>query len=112
MSDQKPKDEAEESSSKGREESEAGEYSKGHAEQFSSEWFAGIGAGMKGVSRKLFDHVPPDLRQKVVHQARSQGPGSAATVVEGAALKARGLKTKLALKTLAKLLRLLDTKGK
>ena len=81
-----------------------------HAEQFTEEWFAGIGAGIKGVSRKLLDHVPPDLREKVVDQARSHGPGAAATAVNAAALKTRSLKAKLALKTLAKLLRLLDSK--
>lgn len=111
MPDQEPKEEAEESSTARRDDSATDRHSKEHAEQFTSEWFAGIGAGMKGVSRKLLDHVPPELREKVAERARSQGPGSAATVVQGAALKARGFKTKLALKTLAKVLRMLDSKS-
>ena len=86
------------------------ERAKDRDEQSTEEWFAGIGAGIKGVSRKLLDHVPPDLREKVVDQARSHGPGAAATAVDAAALKTRSLKAKLALKTLAKLLRLLDSK--
>ena len=92
------------------EESEAKDAEKGDGEKTVEEWFAGIGAGMKGVSRKLLDQVPPEFREKVVEQARSHGPGSAAVVVEGAALKARGFKAKIALKTLAKLLRVLEAK--
>lgn len=84
--------------------------SKDPDEQTTEEWFAGIGAGMKGVSRKLLDHVPPEIREKVVEKARSHGPGAAATAVNAAALKTRSLKAKLALKTLAGLLRLLDSK--
>ncbi len=75
-----------------------------HAEQTPEEWFSGIGAGIKGVSRKLLDHVPPEIREKVVEQARAHGPGGAA------ALKTRNLKAKLALKTLGGLLKLLDSK--
>jgi hypothetical protein len=80
-------------------------------EQSQEDWFAGIGAGIKGVSRKLFDHVPPEIRSKVVEQARSHGPGAAAAAVNAAALKTRSLKAKLALKTLGGLLKLLDSKG-
>lgn len=82
----------------------------GQSERTPEEWFAGVGAGMKGVSRKLLDQVPSDLREKVAEQARTNGPGSAAVMVEGAALKARGFKSKFALKTLAKILRALDLK--
>jgi hypothetical protein len=74
------------------------------------EWFAGIGAGLKGASRKLLDHVPPEIREKVAETARSHGPGEAAVVINAAALKTRSLKAKLALKTLAGLLKLLDSK--
>ncbi len=87
------------------------ERAKEHDELTTEEWFAGIGAGMKGVSRKLLDHVPPEIRKKVVETARSHGPGEAAVVINAAALKARSLKAKLALKTLAGLLKLLDSKG-
>ncbi|MFT6241890.1 MAG: hypothetical protein ACJAQT_003990 [Akkermansiaceae bacterium] len=79
-------------------------------EKPSEDWFAGIGAGIKGVSRKLFDHVPPEIRKKVVEQARSQGLGAAAISINAAALKTRNLKAKLALKTLGGLLKLLDSK--
>lgn len=82
-----------------------------HDEVFTGEWFAGIGAGIKGVSRKLFDQVPPEIREKVAEAARTHGPGEAAVVVHAAALKARSLKAKLALKTLAGLLKLLDSKS-
>jgi hypothetical protein len=81
-----------------------------HAEQTPEEWFSGIGAGIKGVSRKLLDHVPPEIREKVVEQARSNGPGAAAAAINAAALKTRNLKAKLALKTLGGLLKLLDSK--
>ena len=81
-----------------------------HAEQTPEEWFSGIGAGIKGVSRKLLDHVPPEIREKVVEQARAHGPGGAAAAVNAAALKTRNLKAKLALKTLGGLLKLLDSK--
>ena len=80
-------------------------------EKTSGDWFAGIGAGIKGASRKLFDHVPPEIREKVVEQARSRGPGVAAAAVNAAALKTRSLKAKLALKTLGGLLKLLDSKN-
>ena len=83
---------------------------KGDDKKTAEEWFAGVGAGMKGVSRQLLDQVPPEFRKKVVEQASSHGPGSAAVIVEAAALKARGFKAKIALKTLAKLLRVLDAK--
>ncbi len=81
-----------------------------HPEQTPEEWFAGIGAGIKGVSRNLLDHVPPEIREKVVEQARSNGPRGAAAAVNAAALKTRNLKVKLALKTLGGLLKLLDSK--
>ena len=80
-------------------------------ERSAEEWFAGICAGLKGVSRKLLDQVPPEMRKKVAEKARSHGPGEAALVVSAAALKTRSLKAKLALKTLAGLLKLLDSKG-
>ena len=79
-------------------------------EQTPEEWFAGLGAGIKGVSRNLLDHVPPEIRKKVVEQARSNGPRGAAAAVNAAALKTRNLKVKLALKTLGGLLKLLDSK--
>ncbi len=63
-----------------------------------------------GVSRNLLDHVPPEIRKKVVEQARSNGPRGAAAAVNAAALKTRNLKVKLALKTLGGLLKLLDSK--
>ena len=103
MSDQKSTNKAKESR-----EGRSGDSSDA---QKAGEWFAGIGAGMKGVSRKLLDQVPPEIREKVAERARSHGPGSAAVVIEGAALKARGIKAKLALKALARVLRLLDSKG-
>ena len=79
-------------------------------EKTAEEWFAGVGAGMKGVSRKLLDQVPPDLREKIMERARTHGPGSVAVAVEAAALKARGFKSKFALKGLAKVLKVLDSK--
>jgi hypothetical protein len=80
-------------------------------EQAPEDWFSEIGSGIKGVSRKLLDHVPPEIRSKVVEQARSHGPGAAAAAINAAALKTRNLKAKLALKTLGGLLKLLDSKG-
>lgn len=112
MSDQKPAKKADESRPESAADSRVDDGPKRRDEQSAGEWFAGIGAGMKGVSRKLLDHVPPEIREKVAERARSHGPGSAAVVVEGAALKARGIKAKLALKALAGVLRLLDSKGK
>lgn len=73
-------------------------------------WFAGVGAGMKGVFHKLLDQVPIEQREKVIAQVRSHGPGTAAVAVNAAALKARSLKVKLALKGLGKLLEALDSK--
>ena len=81
-----------------------------HAEQFTEEWFAGIGAGLKGASRKLLEQVPPDIRKKVIEQARSHGTGGAAVAVNAAAMKTRNLKLKIVLKTLGGLLTLLDSK--
>lgn len=74
-------------------------------------WFGGIGAGVKGVSQKLLEQIPPELREKIIAQARSHGPGSAAIAVNAAALKTRNLKVKLALKALGQLLKMLDSKG-
>ena len=79
-------------------------------EQTPEQWFAGVGAGMKGVSRKLLNQIPPDLREKITEKARTHGPGSAAVAVNAAALKTRNFKVKLALKGLGKILQLLDTK--
>lgn len=80
-------------------------------EKSPEDWFSEISAGMKGVSRKLLDHVPPEIRKKVIEKARTHGPGSAAIAVNAAALKTRNLKAKLALKALGGLLKLLDSKG-
>ena len=88
-----------------------------HDEDFAAErggqaredWFSGIGSGIKGISRKLFDQVPPEVRSKVVEQARSHGPGAAAAAVNSAAMRTRSLKVKLALKTLGGLLQMLDS---
>lgn len=71
---------------------------------------AGVGAGMKGVSKKLLDQIPPDLREKILEQARTHGPGSAAVAVNAAAMKTRNFKVKFALKGLGKLLQVLDAK--
>ena len=71
---------------------------------------AEIGAGMKGVSQKLLNQIPPDLREKIIEQARTNGPGSAAIAVNAAAMKTRNLKVKFALKGLGKLLQVLDSK--
>jgi len=79
--------------------------------QTSEDWFSEMSSGIKGVSRKLLDHVPPEIRKKVMEQARSHGPGAAAAAINAAALKTRNLKVKLALKTLGSLLKLLDSKG-
>ena len=79
-------------------------------EQTAEEWFAGVGAGMKGVSKKLLDQIPPDIREKVLEQARTNGLGSAAVAVNAAALKTRSFKVKFALKGLGKLLKVLDSK--
>ena len=81
-----------------------------HQEQTAEEWFAGVGAGMKGVSKKLLDQIPPDIREKVLEQARTNGLGSGAVAVNAAALKTRSFKVKFALKGLGKLLKVLDSK--
>ena len=73
-------------------------------------WFAGVGAGMKGVFHKLLDQVPPEQREKIITQVRTKGPGSAAIAVNAAAMKTRSLKVKIALKGLGKLLQALDSK--
>lgn len=72
--------------------------------------FAGIGAGLKGVSQKLLEQLSPDLREKIQEQIRTHGPGSAAVAVNAAAARTRSLKMKLALKGLAKLLKALDSR--
>jgi len=74
------------------------------------DWVSGIGSGIKGVSRKLLDQVPPEFREKIIEQARTHGPGAAAVAVNAAALKTRNFKTKIALKALAKLLNVLESK--
>jgi hypothetical protein len=79
-------------------------------EQTAEQWVAGVGAGMKGVSQKLLNQIPPDLREKITEKARTHGPASAAVAVNAAALKTRNFKVKLALKGLGKILQLLDTK--
>jgi hypothetical protein len=71
--------------------------------------FAGIGAGAKRASQKLLDRIPPELREKIIVQARTHGPGSAAVVVQAAASRTRNLKLKFALKSLGQLLRMLDS---
>jgi|TARA_B100001059_G_scaffold20505_1_gene16639 hypothetical protein len=81
-----------------------------HREQTTEEWFAGLGDGMKGVSKKLLDQIPPDIREKLLEQARTNGLGSAAVAVNAAALKTRSFKVKFALKGLGKLLKVLDSK--
>ena len=81
-----------------------------HQEQTTEEWFAGVGVGMKGVSKKLLDQIPPDVREKILEQARANGLGSTAVAVNAAALKTRNLKVKFALKGLGKLLTVLDSK--
>ncbi|MCX8239783.1 MAG: hypothetical protein OSB05_13255 [Akkermansiaceae bacterium] len=81
-----------------------------HQEQTTEEWFAGVGVGMKGVSKKLLDQIPPDVREKILEQARTNGLGSAAVAVNAASLKTRNLKVKFALKGLGKLLTVLDSK--
>ena len=78
--------------------------------QTAEQWVAGVGAGMKGVSQKLLNQIPPDLREKIIEKARTHGPGSAAVAVNAAALKTRNFKVKLALKGLGKILQLIDTK--
>jgi len=70
-------------------------------------WASGVGSGIKGVSQKLLDKVPPELRQKVIERARTHGPGAAAVAVNAAALKTRNFKAKIALK---KLLNVLESK--
>lgn len=81
-----------------------------HREQTTEEWFGGVGAGMKGVSKKLLDQIPSDVRGKILEQARTKGLGSAAVAVNAAALKTRNFKVKFALKGLGKLLKVLDSK--
>ncbi|MCH1420984.1 MAG: hypothetical protein L7W40_11825 [Akkermansiaceae bacterium] len=81
-----------------------------HREQTTEEWFAGVGGGMKGVSKKLLAQIPPDIREKILEQARTKGLGSAAVAVNAAALKTRSFKVKFALKGLGKLLKALDSK--
>jgi len=81
-----------------------------HREQTTEEWFAGVGGGMKGVSKKLLAQIPPDIREKILEQARTKGLGSAAVAVNAAALKTRSFKVKFALKGLGKLLKVLDSK--
>lgn len=110
MSEKKSTGKADESPSERAEDSKGEARAKEREDLSTGEWFAGIGAGIKGVSRHLLDQVPPEIREKVVETSRSHGPGEAAAVIEAAALKARGLKTKFALKTLAGLLRLLGFK--
>ncbi len=111
MPEKEPNEKTDESPPERAGESVDQERAKEHDEQTTEEWFAGIGAGLKGVSRKLLDHVPPDIREKVAEKSRSHGPGEAAVVVNAAALKARGFKAKFALKTLAGLLKFLDSKN-
>lgn len=84
--------------------------SESTSRQDAENWFAGVGAGMKGASRKLLEQLPPDLQEKIVEKARTHGPGSAAAAVEAAAMKTRSLKVKLALKGLGKLLKVIDLK--
>ena len=81
-----------------------------HRKQTTEEWFAGVGGGMKGVSKKLLAQIPPDIRGKILEQARTKGLGSAAVAVNAAALKTRSFKVKFALKGLGKLLKVLDSK--
>ena len=81
-----------------------------HREQTTEEWFTGVGGGMKGVSKKLLAQIPPDIREKILEQARTKGLGSAAVAVNAAALKTRSFKVKFALKGLGKLLKVLDSK--
>lgn len=82
----------------------------GKSERTRDNWTGGFGAGMKGVSQKLLDQIPVELREKIVDQVRTHGPGSAAVAVNAAALKTRNLKVKFALKGLGKLLQVLDSK--
>lgn len=82
-----------------------------HGEKTLENWFAGIGAGMKGVSQKLLGKIPPELREKIIEQVRTHGPGSAAVAVNAAALRTRSLKVKLALKSLEQLLKMLDSQA-
>ena len=86
------------------------EETKEQEQQTLENWFAGVGAGMKGVFHKLVAQVPAEHREKIIAQVRTHGPGSAAVAVNAAALKTRNFKVKLALKGLGKLLEVLDAK--
>ncbi len=68
-------------------------------------------AGVLKIARKLLDQIPPELRDKVIEQAKTHGPDAALVAVNAAAGKARGLKTRMALKALSVILTALVKKS-
>ena len=67
-------------------------------------------SGFLEMGRKLLDQIPPELRDKVIEQAKTRGPDAALVAVNLAAGKARGLKTRMALKALSAILSALINK--
>ena len=67
---------------KGTDGSGGGQGTKDQKEKTLENWFAGVGAGLKGVFHKLLEQAPPEVREKVIDQIRSHGPGSAAIAVD------------------------------
>lgn len=76
-----------------------------------TDWFSGINAGVQVTARKLLAQLPPEVRSKLMEQARQHGPRAALVAVDAAAAKARSPRAKLALRALSSLLRMAASKS-